>query len=185
MEESYIAFDVETPNCANNRISAIGIAVVEHSRIVYEYSTLVDPECDFDYFNIMLTGIDEQQVRGKPNFPGLWREIGPLMESGLLLAHNAPFDMAVLSKCLRRYDLDERPVMDYACTCAMGRKCYPQLPNHKLDTVCGYLGIELDHHRAGSDSRACAQLFINYMSCGADVEKFRRHYDIRNSCTLR
>ena len=30
----YVAFDVETPNRYNNRMSAIGIAVVEDGRIV-------------------------------------------------------------------------------------------------------------------------------------------------------
>ena len=30
MSERYIAFDVETPNYANDRISAIGISVIEN-----------------------------------------------------------------------------------------------------------------------------------------------------------
>lgn len=32
----YIAFDVETPNRYNNRMSAIGISVIEEGRIVDE-----------------------------------------------------------------------------------------------------------------------------------------------------
>ncbi len=184
MADRYIAFDVETPNSANNRISAIGIAVVEHGKVTEEYSTLVDPECEFDRFNVMLTGITPAAVKGAPNFPALWRKIGPLMQSGLLLAHNAPFDMSVLSKCLRRYDLDDMRYMDYACTCAMGRHCFPEMPNHKLDTMCACLGIALSHHRAGSDSRACAELLINYVNCGLEPEDFRRRYDIRELRTL-
>ena len=38
-----------------------------------------------------------EMVAGKPTFAQLWQEIGDLMESGILAAHNAPFDMAVLS----------------------------------------------------------------------------------------
>ena len=37
MDGRYIAFDVETPNYANDRISAIGIAVVEAGEITGEY----------------------------------------------------------------------------------------------------------------------------------------------------
>ena len=33
----YIAFDVETPNRYNDRISAIGIAVVEDGEIVHSF----------------------------------------------------------------------------------------------------------------------------------------------------
>ena len=50
----YIAFDVETPNSHNDRMSAIGITVVENQRIVEEYYYLVNPEVWFDPFNIRL-----------------------------------------------------------------------------------------------------------------------------------
>ena len=44
MPEKYIAFDVETPNSANHRMSAIGLAVVEGNHIVEEFATLINPE---------------------------------------------------------------------------------------------------------------------------------------------
>ena len=42
----YIAFDVETPNRFNSRMSAIGISVLENGRIVDSFYSLVDPEQD-------------------------------------------------------------------------------------------------------------------------------------------
>ena len=39
-----IAFDVETPNRMNHRMSAIGINVIEDGAITDEYYSLVDPE---------------------------------------------------------------------------------------------------------------------------------------------
>ena len=96
----FIAFDVETPNYYNNRMSAIGITVIEDGAIVDEYYSLVNPEQRFDAFNIDLTGIDERKVADAPTFPQLWNEIEPIMSSGLLVAHNAVFDMNVLKKCL-------------------------------------------------------------------------------------
>ena len=94
--DRYIAFDVETPNRFNSRMSAIGIAVVEDGRIVDSFYSLVDPEQPFDWFNTQLTGIDSEAVAGAPTFPELWERIEPLMSSGVLVAHNAPFDMGVL-----------------------------------------------------------------------------------------
>ena len=38
LPERFIAFDVETPNCANDRISAIGITVVDHGEIAEQGS---------------------------------------------------------------------------------------------------------------------------------------------------
>ncbi len=38
----YIAFDVETPNAQNDRMSAIGVAVIEGEAIVEEFYSLVN-----------------------------------------------------------------------------------------------------------------------------------------------
>ena len=61
--EKYIAFDVETPNAKNYRISSIGAAVIENGKIVETYSSLVNPETYFSSFNIELTGINKQKVK--------------------------------------------------------------------------------------------------------------------------
>ena len=165
MNRRYIAFDVETPNYANNRMSAIGITVVEHGAVVQAYETLVNPECGFDPFNISLTGITPEMTAHKPPFPALWQEIEPLMSSGLLIAHNAPFDMSVLAKCLRDYGISWRPTVPYACTCQ-------------------YLGLELDHHQAGSDSRACGEVLLHCLRSGGTVEPSLRTYDLTQIRTL-
>ena len=64
----FIVFDVETPNYQNNRMSAIGITVIEDGEIVDDYYSLVNPETHFDYFNTRLTGISENTVRDVPHF---------------------------------------------------------------------------------------------------------------------
>lgn len=185
MNGRYIAFDVETPNYANDRMSAIGVTVVEAGEIAGEYYTLVNPEQRFDRFNIALTGITPEMVSDKPTFPELWREIGPLMDSGLLIAHNAPFDMSVLAKCLRDYGIYWHPTVRYACTCQMSRRLLPQLPNHKLNTLSDYLGLELDHHHAGSDSLACGEILLHHLRSGSSVAPFIRTYDMERLCTVR
>lgn len=179
MADRYIAFDVETPNFRNDRISAIGITVVEDRRTTDPFYTLVDPETHFDSFNIQLTGITPEMTKGKPNFSDLWAQIEPIMGSGVLVAHNAPFDLGVLSKCLRAYGIGWKDSVPYTCTCAMGRKCYPQFPNHKLNTMCSFLSIDLCHHRADSDTDACAALLLDYMNRGLDIRSFIRTYNFR------
>ena len=92
----YIVFDVETPNRANNRMSAIGITMINDGIVADSFFSLVDPETHFDYFNTQLTGISAETVQGAPNFAVLWEQIEPIMSSGILVAHNAVFDMGVL-----------------------------------------------------------------------------------------
>ncbi len=173
----YIAFDVETPNRYNSRMSAIGIAVVEDGRIVDTFYSLVDPEQPFDWFNTQLTGIDSRAVRGAPTFPELWARIEPVMASGILVAHNASFDMGVLKKCLQGYGIPWQPQVQGLCTVLMGRRLLPGV-SHRLNDLCDYFNIDLTHHRADSDSLACAQILLRYMESGADPARYIRTYPL-------
>ncbi len=173
----YIVFDVETPNYANDRMSAIGITVIENGVITDEFYSLVNPETHFDPFNIKLTGINAEKVKNAPAFPEVWAQISPIMSDGILTAHNAVFDMGVLKKCLDGYGIEWKPYARYLCTVQMGRRLLPGM-NHRLNTLCEYYGIELDHHQALSDSRACAEILLNYIDEGADVRQFIRTYSL-------
>lgn len=174
LEQRYIVFDVETPNYNNNRMSAIGVEIVDGGKIAEEFYTLIDPETFFSPFNISLTGISPSTVRNAPTFPEVWKKLEPIFSSGLLVAHNASFDVRVLAHCLTDYHIDWKDTAYYACTVCMGRKAYPELPNHKLDTMCRHLDIPLYHHQAQSDSRACALLLLDYMAAGFDPYKFKK-----------
>ena len=171
----YVAFDVETPNRYNNRMSAIGIAVVEDGRIADTFFSLVDPEQPFDWFNAQLTGINEETVFDAPSFPELWPRLEPLLSSGILAAHNASFDIGVLRKCLESYEIAWKPYVRGVCTVTMGRSLLPGI-GHKLNELCEHYGICLKHHRADSDSHACAEILIRYMEGGARPEKWIRTY---------
>ncbi len=177
VKDRFIVFDVETPNYKNDRISSIGITVVEKGEIVDELYSLINPETYFHNFNINLTGITPKMVANQPVFSEIWPKIESIMGDGILVAHNATFDMGVLAKCIRHYGISCVDYVQYACTCIIGRACYPNLQNHKLNTLCDYLGIDLDHHNAASDSRACAGLLIDYMNKGIKIADYLRKYN--------
>ena len=183
--ERFVVFDVETPNEENNRMSAIGLAVVENGTITGTYDTLINPETYFDPWNTALTGITEEKASKAPVFNEIWSEIEPILSEGVLVAHNAPFDLGVLARCLRAYCIDWERYVRYACTVRMGRKALPDLENHRLNTLCCCLGIPLEHHRADSDSIACARLLIAYQKSGLSVAPFLRTYDLWKMRTLK
>ena len=183
--EPFIAFDVETPNRYNDRISAIGVTVIENGQITQSLGTLIDPEAHFDAFNIGLTGITPEAVRGKMTFPQLWERIGDAFCENTLLAHNAPFDMGVLARCLHDYGMACPDTLRYACTCNMARRFFPQMPHHRLHDMCCRYGIPLDHHKADSDARACAELLLRYAAEGYEIAPFIRQYDVKRMRTTK
>ncbi len=84
----------------------------------------------------------------------------------MLVAHNAPFDMGVLAKCLDAYGIRWHRWARYVCTVRFARAALPGMPNYKLNTLCSELSIPLDHHRAGSDAHAAAELLLRCLQAG-------------------
>ena len=119
----FIVFDTETPNRRCDRMCSVGVCLVEEGRILGQAYALVDPEEPFEAFHVRLHGIGPRTVAGQPNFAALWKRLEPLFSSGVLVAHNAPFDMAVLARCLRDYGIRWKRQVPYACTCQMARAC--------------------------------------------------------------
>lgn len=175
--DRYIVFDVETPNRRNERMSAIGVSVVENGAVTEEYYTLVDPEQEFENFNITLTGITPEMVAGKPTFADIWPDLEKLFSRGVIVGHGVGFDLAVVCKCLRAYGLKGAESYGYIDTVTLSRNFLPELPNHRLNTVCGYLDIGLDHHNAGSDCHATAEMLAYFMYQGYDVDRYYTTYD--------
>lgn len=180
----FAVFDVETPNSRNDRMSAIGITLIDGDRIMDSFGTLVNPETYFAPFHIALTGITPEMAEQAPAFCELWDAIEPILQGRVLVAHNAVFDLGVLSKCLRSYCISYSCDVPYLCTVRMGRKLLDRLPNHKLDTLAAYYGIPLDHHKADSDAKACAEILLRYLQRGANIDEFLRVYDLDRGKTL-
>lgn len=157
----WIAIDFETATREKASACALGIAVIDNGALVEVRDWLIQPPGNiFEPRNTAIHGIHEDLVAQESEFDAVWPEIESYLRDAVLLAHNAPFDMAVLRASLERYELAPPPVPAYFCTVALARKVWPRLPNHKLDSVCGYCGIELLHHDAASDAEACARIAL-------------------------
>ncbi|MCE5234731.1 MAG: 3'-5' exonuclease [Eubacteriales bacterium] len=174
---SYTAFDVETPNRNNNSMCSIGLVHVENGAVTFQREYLVNPEADFDYGNVLIHGITEEMTHDAPTFPQVWKEIACFFD-GLLIAHNATFDLSVLKASLDRHDLFI-PEMYYVCTVLLARRHIPRerYGSHRLNDLSRGLGIALDHHNALSDADACRQIFEhlakNYGLEERDVRVYR------------
>ena len=80
-----------------------------------------------------------------------------------MVAHNELFDRGVLRKTMHFYNLpyDQLGLQEkWECTFKIyqGKGFKPA----RLNACCEVLGIELNHHEALSDARACAQLYMRH-----------------------
>ncbi len=140
---------------------SLGIAVVRNSEIVETRHWLIKPIC-YPYFHFYaqrIHGIKKADVRDCPCFDGLWDEILPYLEGQTLIAHNASFDINVLRKTLRHYNL-AKPTARYLCTYQIARLIWRESPKYSLDYLCNLFGLQFHHHKADADAAACAALLL-------------------------
>lgn len=154
----FTAIDFETANRYADSACSLTAVSIAGQAVMHEGYTLIKPPFNrFDEDNIRIHGITPQMVSAKPTFDALWPDIRERLNKRILIAHYAVFDTRVLRSLIKRYNL---PGLDasYACTVEISRKVWPDLPNHKLDTVADHLGFTFRHHQALDDARACARI---------------------------
>jgi len=88
----------------------------------------------------------------------LWDDLRDQLRSEILVAHNAAFDKAVLSECLRHYGIRYR-LNPFLCSMQLSKEAFG-FSRLKLDYVCRQLKIALQHHDAESDAKAAANIVI-------------------------
>lgn len=92
---NYTVVDVETPNAMNNSICSIAVMHVKDNQVTYSKEYLVKPEASFDNYNMSINHINAQMVENAPIFPAVWEEIKHFFTNGIVIAHNALFDLNV------------------------------------------------------------------------------------------
>ena len=158
---NFTVIDFETANSKRASACALGIVRVEHGEIVDKEAWLIKPDdMRFDGMNIGIHGIRPEHVMNASEFDVLYQDIFEnKLKNQLVVAHNASFDMSVLRKSLELYDMDF-PTFDYLCTVKLAQKTWPNLDNHKLNTLSDFLGFKFRHHDALEDCLACANVMI-------------------------
>jgi DNA polymerase-3 subunit epsilon len=156
--KSFVALDFETADRGRDSACAIGLVRVENLKIVERVSFLIRPPRHYFQFTY-IHGITWSDVMGELTFGERWPDIEPILKDiDFIAAHNSSFDQGVLYACCDCYGLD-RPSVPFLCTVKLARQTWKLFPT-KLNNVCDYLGIALNHHEALSDAEACARIVI-------------------------
>ena len=111
----------------------------------------------FEEGNINIHGITPNMVENAPTFDMIWQDLRKFLDNRIVIAHNANFDMSVLRHCIWEYNLP-KPIFKTACTVQIARRVWPDLINHKLNTLGEFFQIKFKHHDALDDAKVCAKI---------------------------
>lgn len=159
---TFTAIDFETATGSPESACAVGIVTVNEGIITEEYYTLIQPpHNEYWYRNILVHGIKPVETINEKTFDSHFPEIYKRLFGRTIVAHNEAFDRRVLKSTMKYYGLyyDELDIADmWECTCKIYRKKGYKPANLKH---CADLNnIQLVHHEALSDARACAKLYL-------------------------
>ena len=159
---TFTAIDFETATGHPESACAVGIVTVNDGVITEEFHTLIQPpNNEYWYRNILCHGIKPVQTMEMKTFDAVFPEIRHRILGRKIVAHNESFDRNVLSKTMKYYGLyyDELEIpARWECTCRIYRgKGYKPA---NLKYCSDRNNIQLNHHEALSDARACAKLYL-------------------------
>ncbi|WP_017185268.1 PolC-type DNA polymerase III [Alkalibacillus haloalkaliphilus] len=178
-DATYIVFDVETTGLSATYDKIIELAAVKlyQGEIVDRFERFANPHQKLSQTTIDLTGITDDMVKDAPEIEDVMRDFYEWCGSDVLVAHNASFDIGFINAAYKRIDLPKvtNPVID---TLELARLLYPNLKNHRLNTLCKQLNIELtQHHRAIYDAEATGYLMWALVKTAKEKE-IENHQDL-------
>lgn len=151
---TFCAFDVETTGISSfSRLVEVGAVRFRIGGEAEEYSTLVDPGQPIPAEATAVHGIDDKAVRGAPGTREALQELFTFSRGCLLVAHNAAFDVTIVSIEAARVGLRLPPgrVLD---SMGLARSYMPGMRYYNLENLALHLGLDtFSLHRALPDAR--------------------------------
>lgn len=152
-------FDFETSGLdpEKDRVIEMAAITVRKGHVVGEFSALVHQPIELSAKITEITGITTEMMKAGMNETVAFKILRQFMgSSGILVAHNAPFDLQFLHHSMMRLagKSFDNPFID-TLSISRDRFTFP----HRLEPMCERLGIELNGaHRALNDVYGCWEL---------------------------
>lgn len=160
---NFVAIDFETATGQRHTACSVGLVMVKNGIIAHEYHQLIKPpDNKYHYYNTKVHGLTWKDTKDAPTFKQIYPQLKRRLQDNIIIAHNEKFDRSVLKATMEFYGLKYEELnlaKKWICTVEMTKKL--GYKSSKLNECCKKHGIQLDHHEALSDARACAKLFLD------------------------
>lgn len=159
----FTAIDFETANHSAASACSVGLAKVRGGKVVDRAGWLIMPPEGHDRFtewNTRIHGLTLEDCRSAPRWADQLPDLLEYIEGDTLAAHNAGFDMNVLSAACQASGVAV-PEFDYICSLQLARRTY-ELDSYRLPMAASAAGFDdFPHHDALADAEACAWIVID------------------------
>ncbi|MHB8184820.1 MAG: DEDD exonuclease domain-containing protein [Dermatophilaceae bacterium] len=165
---TFVVVDLETTGGSPSgaHITEVGAVKIRGGEVIGEFQTLVNPAEPIPAFISVLTGITNQMVAGSPRIGSVFPAFLEFAGDGVLVAHNAPFDISFL-KAAAAITGHSWPPFHVVDTAQLARQLVSkdEATNRKLGTLARLFGAATTpDHRALNDARATVDVLHGLLS---------------------
>ncbi|QXK91922.1 DNA polymerase III subunit epsilon [Neoehrlichia mikurensis] len=161
-----IVLDTETTGLDANggdRIVEIGcVELVDYIFTGNVFHHYINPERDIPYYSTKIHGITVDMVKDKPKFADIADKFLDFISDGILVIHNAKFDISFIEMELSKINKEHRLNNSFVDTLILARKKFPGMPV-TLDALCKRFNISLQDrkfHGALLDATLLSKVYI-------------------------
>lgn len=156
----FVAIDLETANSDMASICQIGIAKFVNGVLVEEWVSLLNPEDYFDFINVAIHGIDENDVTDAPTFTEIFDKLKYFMDGEICVCHTH-FERISLAKAFQKHSLQPLNII-WLDSARVARRTWKEFAwsGYGLANVCRKIGYEFKHHDALEDAKASGQVLL-------------------------
>lgn len=155
----FVAIDVETANADQSSICQIGIAEFRNGQCANTWKTYVNPETEFDDFNIDIHGITPEMVKDAPTFIQLKLPIYRYLKNKVVVCHTL-FDQKAIHKAAQMNGVQIPECKWLDSHFVAKRTWFNDLDSFGLKNVSAFLGFTFNHHDALEDAKAAGNIIV-------------------------
>ncbi|NOE33123.1 MULTISPECIES: exonuclease domain-containing protein [unclassified Ruegeria] len=164
----FVVFDTETTGLLPHKdeIVQIGAVRVLNGKIVQgeHLDMLVNPGIPIPPASTKVHKVSDRMVQGAPDITEAGRVFHQFARDAVIVAHNAPFDMAFLRRHAKRMEVEwDHPILD---TVLLSAVLFGASDTHTLDALCERLEITIPEalrHTALGDAVATAEALVKML----------------------
>lgn len=153
---NFVALDVETANSDPKSICQIGVAVFKDGELVESWGSLINPQTYFDWMNIQIHGISEEDVKEAPLLHQVKEKLDQLIGDSIVGIYSS-FDKVALERNFSQVDYQWLDIAKVV------RRTWEQVAysGYGLGNVCRINDIQIvKHHDAVADAIAAGQVLV-------------------------
>jgi len=180
----FAVIDVETTglNPTTDRITELGVVIIENFEIKSSYNKLVRSEITIPEKVTAITGINSKLLQDAPSFDEISEEVNSITKDCIVVGHRVQFDYSFLKNEMKRTGAAfSRKTL---CTAEFAQLLHPSARSFSLASLCKLYSVTNKRpHRAMPDAEATAEIFLQ-MAAEKGHDFIASLYSVKNISKL-